>query len=312
MAYLVTGGAGFIGSHLVDALAAKKNKVIVVDDFSSGKETNLSRHKNSKHLVVYKRSVCDNLKEIFQNNIHTVFHFAALSKVAYSLVHPLKTHQANVEGTVNILEMARTFKVKRVVFASSSSVYGDAQRLPMKETTQPRPLSPYALQKLIGEEYCKLYCTLYGVQTIILRYFNVFGPRQNPEGAYGFLIPKFIALISKQKIPTVYGNGTQSRDFIYIDDVIEATLKAASSSNPLLWATPLNVGSGENVSVNDAAKAIAQFAEKKTIKPHYAPWRNEPRHTLADISKIRRMLGWKPKTPFKEGLRKTYTFYSHP
>lgn len=311
MAYLVTGGAGFIGSHLVDALVAKKNEVIVVDDFSSGKKKNLSRHKNSKHLIVYKRSVRDNLKDVFQNSIHTIFHFAALSKVPYSLAHPLKTHQVNGEGTVNILEMARMFKVKRVVFASSSSVYGEQGNALLKENMPLHPLSPYALQKLIGEEYCKLYYTIYGVETIILRYFNVFGPRQNPEGVYGFLIPKFITLISKHKMPTIYGDGTQTRDFIYIDDAVEATLKATFSNDPRIFGAPLNVGLGKNISVNEIANAVAQLAGKGAIKPHHAAARKEPKHTLADISNIKRILGWKPKTPFVKGLKETYAFFNH-
>lgn len=308
MEYLVSGGAGFIGSHLVDKLIERGDSVTVIDDFSSGKKENLSHHKRNKKLHIYKKNICSNLTSIFKKRrFDAVFHFAALSRVQYSIQYPVKTHKVNVEGTLNILSLCKEFKVKKIIFPSSSSVYGE-QKIASKEKIKSRPLSPYALQKLICEYYCNLFHTLYGLDAVILRYFNVFGPRQNPEGEYGFLIPKFIKLLNAGERPTIYGDGFQTRDFIYISDAVEATLLAENISRGNVTGKILNVGSGKGTSVNEVANAIIELSNKK-ITPFFKPPRNEPKHTLANISKIRKELRWEPKISFREGLKNTYQYF---
>ena len=205
MKYLVTGGAGFIGSNLVDRLLELEHKVVVIDDFSLGKKENLREHKN---LVVHKRSICDNLYNIFSvEKFDGVFHVAALPRVQFSIKNPIETNNVNVNGTLNLLDECRYFGVKRFVFSSSSSIYGDQDRLPLVETMNPNPMSPYAIQKITGEYYCKSFNSSPGLETISLRYFNVFGARQDPSGDYACLIPKFISLINKNIQPTINGDG---------------------------------------------------------------------------------------------------------
>lgn len=308
MEYLVSGGAGFIGSHLVDKLIERGDSVTVIDDFSSGKEENLSCHKRNKKLFIYRKNICSNLTSIFKKKrFDVVFHFAALSRVQYSIQYPVKTHKVNVEGTLNILSLCKEFKVKKIIFPSSSSVYGE-QKIASKEKIKSRPLSPYALQKLICEYYCNLFHALYGLDTVVLRYFNVFGPRQNTEGEYGFLIPKFIKLLHAGERPIIYGDGFQTRDFIYISDAVTATLLAENISRGNVTGKILNVGSGKGTSVNEVANAIIELSNKK-ITPLFKPPRNEPKHTLANISKIRKELRWEPKMSFREGLKNTYQYF---
>lgn len=310
MAYLVTGGAGFIGSHLVDALLDEGQRVIVIDDFSFGKEENLANHKNNKNLLIWRKNICDDLTGVFkEKKIKVVFHLAALSRVQFSIQNPRETHNVNVNGTLNLLSMCEKFKVKRIIFASSSSIYGDREGTPLREDMVANPTSPYALQKLIGEEYCRLFHTLYGLETISLRYFNVFGPRQDPEGDYGFLIPKFSTLINKNMRPPINGDGKQTRDFVYISDTVEATVAAANSENENCLGQTFNIGSGKNISVNEVTKRIIKLSTK-SIEPMYGPPVREPKQTLADISKIKDLLGWEPEISFDEGLKKTYEYFS--
>ena len=310
MEYLVTGGAGFIGSHLVDALAKKSDGIIIVDDFSSGKENNLAHHKNSKNVIIYKKSVCDDLASIFENHsIDVVFHLAALPKVQVSIKHPAKTHAVNVNGTLSLLQLCQKFNIKKFVFSSSSAVYGEQKKLPFQEHSTPDPLSPYALHKFIGEQYCALFSKLYALDTISLRYFNVFGPRQNPEGDYGFLIPKFITVVNNNQSPVIFGDGEQTRDFVYVSDVVDALLLAAETKDKKLQGQIFNVGSGINTSVNEIATHIIALS-KKNIKPTHTPPVIEPRNTLADISKIKKALGFSPKVSLEEGLTNTYKYFS--
>lgn len=304
---LVTGGAGFIGSHIVDKLLELDNEVVVIDNFSSGKDENLSQHKNNKNLKVYNKSICDDdIDKLFQN-VAIVFHLAAIPRVQYSINYPKKTNQANITGTLNVLEACKKTGVEKFVYSASSSAYGDQTELPLVETMNPNPMSPYALQKLVGEHYSKLYNLLYGIKTISLRYFNVYGPRQDPEEGYACLIPKSINLVFQNKSPEIYGDGEQTRDFTYIKDVVEASILAADTSNERVFGQVLNIGSGCKISVNQVVESIIG---KKSIKPEYKSPVVEPRDTLADISKAKILLKWEPKYSFEQGIKETISILS--
>lgn len=315
--YLVTGGAGFIGSHLVDRLIADGHDVVVIDNFSLGKEENI----NAK-AKLYRQSICDDLNSLFTiHSFDAVFHLAALPRVQYSIAYPRESHEANINGTLNLLLAARDHGVKRFVYSSSSSVYGNQKSLPLVETMVPAPMSPYAFQKLAGEHYCRLFAELYGLETVSLRYFNVYGPRQNPDGAYAGQIPKFFAKLLKGETPTINGDGEQTRDNTYVDDVVEANLAAAlyPTRPPLyskgevqevyIWGQAFNIGGGHNHSVNQTTNYILQITNSK-IQPTHGPAVIEPHDTLADIAKAKSVLGWTPKTDFDEGLKKTYEYFT--
>lgn len=305
---LITGGAGFIGSHLVDRLLKEGYVVVVFDDFSLGKEENLAQHKNNKNLVIYRKSIGDDLSEIFsKHSFRVVFHLGAIPSVQFSLQEPQKTNAINLGGTLNLLEHCRKFKLKRFILSSSSAVYGMQNILPIKETAHLRPLSPYGLQKLMSEQYCHLYHVVYGLETISLRYFNVFGPRQNPKGDYASLIPKFIQQVSEGKSPTINGDGTQTRDFVFVSDVVEANLLAAKTNNKVCFGEAFNIGTEKNISVNKIASLIISLAQKK-VKPLYGPSLIEPKNTQADITKAEKMLDWKPKISFEEGLKYMFNY----
>ncbi len=308
MAVLVTGGAGFIGSNLVEKLLELQHRVIVVDDFSLGKEENLPRNNN---LLIHKKSIGDpNLFSLIKNeSIETIFHLAALPRVQFSIQHPQETHEANVNGTLNLLQICKDLGIKRFIFSSSSAIYGDQDTLPLVEEMKPNPMSPYALHKLIGEHYCKLYNLLYRLETISLRYFNVYGRRQNPEGNYANLIPRSIMLFQKNQSPTIFGDGNQTRDFTFVSDVVEANILAASAHNSACFGEVFNIGSGRNISVNQVIHEIKKVS-KSEKDPVYALPVVEPRDTLADISKAKKLLAWEPKVPFEKGLEETYQYFS--
>ncbi len=309
MGYAVTGGAGFIGSHLADALLLRGDTVIVIDDFSSGKEENLRAHQNNKKLIAYKKSICDDVSDIFKKHkIDVVFHLAANPGVQFSIQHPIESHQVNVDGTLNVLHAANRCGVKRVIFASSAAVYGETIQMPLHETMTPNPASPYALQKLIGEQYCQLFTRLYDIETVILRFFNVFGPRQNPQGDYGFLIPKFITLVNNNKSPIIYGDGEQTRDFIYVSDVVEALMLAANADKTCI-GNIFNIGTGKNTSIKEIAKLIIGLGNA-TVAPKHGRAIIEPRHSVADISRAKKMLGWEPQIALENGLKKTHQYFS--
>jgi len=309
MAFLVTGGAGFIGSNVVDRLLALNHEVIVLDDFSLGKIENLSQHRKNKNLKIVKKSICGNLEKVFNSDIQAVFHLAALPRVQFSIQKPVETHNANVNGTLNLLNHCKKSGVKRFIFSSSSSVYGDQKEILLNESMKPNPLSPYALHKLVGEQYCSLFNTLFGIEAISLRYFNVYGQRQNPEGNYACLIPKFIKLIHAGEKPVINGNGDQTRDFTFVEDVVEANILAMQTKNKACFAQAFNIGFGKNHSVNEVTKMINSRAGKN-IAPIHGPAVIEPKHTLADISKAKEMLGWKPKTALDNGLEKTFAYFT--
>lgn len=311
MTYLVTGGAGLIGSHLVDRLLKDNHKIVILDDFSSGKEENISQHKNNPNLSVKKMSICDDLKELFVNeNFDAVFHLAAIPRVQFSIKYPMETHEANVNGTLNLLNACKEFGVKRFIFSASSSAYGDQDTLPLSENMRPNPMSPYALHKLISEEYCKIFNFLYGLETIALRYFNVFGPRQNPDGEYACLIPKFITRIYNNERPIINGDGNQTRDFTFVEDVANANILAAKTQNKKCFGQCFNIGGGNNHSVNQVTDAILKISGKN-IGPIHGPAVIEPHDTLADISKAKEYLDWEPQISFEEGLKKTWEYFTN-
>ncbi len=303
--YLVTGGAGFIGSNLVDALLERGNRVVVVDNFSTGKIKNLAEHRGNKNLKIYKKDINDNLSAIFKKNkFDAVFHVAALPRVQFSIAQPLKTNRANLDGTLNLLETCRRFRVKRFIFSSSSSIYGGQKTLPLIETMKPNPLSPYALHKLASEHYCRLYNLIHGMETISLRYFNVYGPKQDPRGQYAILIPKFTYLIKHNKRPKINGDGEQTRDFTHVSDVVRANLLAAKTRNKKCFGEMFNIGAGDNQSVNKVTNLILKNL-KKNLKPVHGPAVIEPHDTLADVRKAKKLLGWSPKVKFEKGIKLT-------
>jgi UDP-glucose 4-epimerase len=291
---LVTGGAGFIGSHLVGRLLKEGCNVTVIDDLSEGKWENLPKHTNLKK---YKVSILDNVSKYVKGQ-EVIFHLAALPRLKRSIDDPKATHEVNVDGTFNMLLAAKEFKVKRFIFASSSSVYGNQKRLPLTEDMVPSPLVPYSLQKLIGEEYLKMFSELWGVGCVSLRYFNVYGVRMDPDSVYANLLPKFIKIIKNNERPVINGDGTHSRDFTYIDDVVDATLLAAESK---FTGEVFNIGYGKRISVNKVVNILNKIMNKK-VMPTHGPAAVEPVTTLASNQKAKKMLGWEPKIKFEEGV----------
>ncbi len=292
---LVTGGAGFIGSHLVERLLAEGARVTVIDDLSEGKWENLPEHKN---LLKVQASILGNIsKHIAENEV--IFHLAAIPRLQRSLDQPWQSNRVNIDGTLKLLLLAKKHKIKKFIFASSSSVYGNQNRLPFKESMQPAPLVPYSLQKLVGEKYCQMFARVWGLPTISLRYFSVYGPRMNPEGQYALLIPKFIKLIYQDIAPTINGDGRQVRDFTYVSDAIEATILAAKS---YISGEVFNIGFGKSISVNDVAQMINRLMGKN-IKPVHGPQVVESKATLSSSEKAREYLGWKPKVDLEKGLK---------
>lgn len=300
--YLVTGGAGFIGSHLVRRLVREGATVRVVDNISTGQLARLEDLYGSIEFI--NGDLSDPLFcNAVVNGIHCVFHQAAIPSVQRSVLDPAGTNRANVTATLNLLESCRRAAVRRFVYAASSSAYGDTEVLPKTEAMCPNPLSPYALQKLVGERYCKLYHDLYGLETVSLRYFNVFGPDQDPYSEYSAVIPKFIsALVAGQPI-TIYGDGEQSRDFTYVENVVEANLLAMQSGYAA--GTCLNIGCAERISLNDLVRLLERMLSVAAVVNHVAAKPGDVRHSLADISLADRLLGYSPRIQVEEGLRMT-------
>lgn len=305
MKTLVTGGAGFIGSHLVDRLLELGHDVVVIDDFSSGKPENLKHQDKNRRLNVIKADICGDINKYFAG-VDVVFHVAAVPRVQYSIKFPEITNKVNVAGTVNVLEASRKAGVKKIVYSASSSAYGDQDTLPLVETMLPNPMSPYAVQKLVGEYYCRLYWLIHKIPTFSLRYFNVYGPRQDPSGGYACLIPRTIMLVSEGKSPVIYGDGEQTRDFTYVKDVVEANIAAMNCTNEKAFGEVFNIGAGKNFSVNHVCKAI--IGSKKISSIHQDPV-VEPHDTLADISKAKKLLGWTPAHSFERAIKDTRKSY---
>ena len=301
MKFLVTGGAGFIGSNIVDELLKRNYTVRVLDNFSTGKRENLRGFDNDLELIEGDIRSYHIVRQAVQG-IDVVLHQAALPSVPRSIHDPITTHEVNATGTLNILDAAKEAGVKRIVYASSSSVYGDSPELPKREDMIPNPLSPYAVSKLAGENYCHVFSRLYGIETVILRYFNVFGPRQDPNSQYSAVIPKFIKLVTEDERPVIFGDGTQSRDFTYVSNVVEANILAALKEidTPVV----MNCASNGQVTVNDLVVQINILC-KKDIKPIYEKKRpGDIIHSYADINLIENKLGYKTKINFRDGLQK--------
>lgn len=298
---IVTGGAGFIGSHLVSRLLADGYRVTVVDDFSSGREENLAGLISHPHLKVERLSILDEGLSSLFSGADVIFHVAAVPRVQYSIRYPELTNRANIEGTLKVLEAARESGVKRIIYSSSSSIYGGQDHLPLTESMAPNPMSPYALQKLAAETYCRMYHQLFGLETICLRYFNVYGPRQDPHGGYANLIPRSIHLMLRGESPVIFGDGSHTRDFTFVDDVVEANILAFHTKNTAAFGEFMNIGGGRNLSVNEVVSIILQG---KPIQPNYQAPVIEPGDTLADIRKAATLIGWKPAVSFEEGIRR--------
>ena len=306
--YLVTGGAGFIGSHIVEALVAKGETVRVVDDLSTGRRQNLSSVVSDDRVELVEADLATpGVANQAVAGIDHVLHIAAIPSVPRSVKEPLATNRANVDGTLLLLAAARDAKVKRVVFASSSSVYGDSPTLPKHEEMPTRPLSPYALQKLVGEHYNRLFHALYGLDTIALRFFNVFGPRQDPTSPYSGVISLFTSALSEGRQPTIHGDGEQTRDFTYVSDVADGVITASHASD--VGGQVVNLACGGRTSLNRLFE-ILRTAVGSTVEPVYGPPREgDVRDSQADITRARRLFGFEPRVTLEEGLRQTVEWY---
>ena len=301
--YLVTGGAGFIGSHIVLRLRARGDRVRIADDFSSGRRENVPPgvdlvEGDLADPAVAARAVsgCD-----------FVIHQAAIPSVPRSVKDPVKSHRANVDGTLNVLVAARDARVKRLVFAGSSSVYGDIAVLPKREDMRPSPLSPYALQKLVGEQYCQLFTRLYGLETVVTRYFNVFGPRQQPGSPYSGVISLFIEALAAGRGPTVHGDGRQTRDFTFVGDVVSGVLQCCEA--PGIAGEVINVAAGGRISLLELIRSLQMILETAAEPTFGPPREGDVRDSQADIGKARKLLGFSPSVPFDDGLRQTVAWF---
>jgi len=304
--YLITGGAGFIGSHIAEKLVSLGEKVRVLDNFSSGKRTNLAGLEDKLEVITSDILDLDALKKAAAE-ARVIFHQAALRSVPFSVENPTLVNRVNVEGTLNVLTAARDAGVKRVVYASSSSAYGRGSMQPKKETDTPGPISPYAVAKLAGEYYCKVFSELYGLETVSLRYFNVFGPRQDANSQYAAVIPRFIQWALQGQPLEIHGDGLQSRDFTYIDNVVAANLQAAQTQ--LGVGQAFNVGQGETHTLLDLVANIEKSLGTKLQRSHTAARAGDVRYTQADISESKRCLGYNPGVSFEEGLARTVQFF---
>ncbi|MBA7465688.1 UDP-N-acetylglucosamine 4-epimerase [subsurface metagenome] len=300
--YLVTGGAGFIGSNIVEELVKRGEKVRIVDDFSTGRRENIVGFKDSVELIEGDLRDWEIVKRAMKG-VDFVLHQGALPSVERSIEDPLTTTKVNIMGTLNVLLAARKVKVKRVVYASSSSVYGDTPTLPKKEGMKTNPQSPYAVTKLIGEEYCRIYYSIYGLETVCLRYFNVFGPRQDPGSQYAAVIPKFITLMLKGKSPPIYGDGEQSRDFTFIDNVVEANLQTCTAKGAP--GEVFNIAYSKRVTINELVERLNKILQTRIEPTYQSPRKGDVRHSLADISQAGKTLHYSPEIGFDEGLEKT-------
>lgn len=307
---VVTGGAGFIGSNLAEHLIGQGYRVTVVDNLSTGRAQNLSgwseKAGNQFEFLQTDINETDQLRQAFKG-VSCVFHLAAIPSVGRSIENPAATQAANMNGTLSVLTAARDAGVKRVVAASSSSIYGDDANLPKQENRTGRCLSPYALSKFVTEEYCRLFHKLYGLETVALRYFNVFGPRQDPDSHYAAVIPRFATSLLSGGQPTIFGDGEQSRDFTFIANVIQANLKAATA--PDVAGEAFNIGCGTQTSLNQLVEKLSQIVGRPA-KPKYEPVRKgDVRHSVADISKAGRMLGYSPAVTLEAGLQRVVDWF---
>lgn len=306
MRYLVTGGAGFIGSNTVDELVRRGHGVVVLDDLSSGKEENLADVRTK--ITFMKGSITD--LEAVQKAMHQaeyVIHLAARTSVPRSVKDPIDTNHINVEGTLNVLVAARDNRVKRVVFAASSSAYGETPTLPKKESMQPVPISPYGVSKYVGELYARTFGYCYGLENVCLRYFNIFGPRQDPDSPYSGVLSRFATAFLQDERPVVFGDGEQSRDFTYVENAVEANLLACEA--PAVSGGVFNIGTGDRFSLNQTLDILRRVSGKKLQAKYEPPREGDIRDSQADITAAREFLGYEPTVRFEEGLERTYDWY---
>jgi nucleoside-diphosphate-sugar epimerase len=306
MKILVTGGAGFIGSHLAQALAAKGHRVRVLDDLSGGRRQNLAAVRGD---VEFLRGNCADIDTARRavRGVEVVYHEAAVPSVARSVDDPALSHRANATATLTMLVAARDAGVRRFVYAGSSSVYGDTPKLPKREDMLPRPRSPYAVGKLMGEHYLRIFHELYGLETLTLRYFNVYGPRQNASSPYSGVISLFVTALLAGRRPVLYGTGQQSRDFTYVEDVVQGNLRALGARG--LAGQHVNVATGRRLTLRQLLQAIARLLGVPARAERRPPRKGDVRHSLADISAARRLLGYRPRVDFETGLRRTVEWY---
>ncbi len=309
MKTVVTGGAGFIGSNLVELLLDEGHAVLILDDLSTGKKENVSTFLEGRDCSLKQGSVTDLrlLKEIFQD-VECVFHQAAIPSVQRSVENPRATHEVNVNGTLNVLLAARDCGVEQVIYASSSSVYGDTPTLPKHEEMLPTPKSPYAVSKLTGEYYCRVFAEVYGLQAVSLRYFNVYGPRQDPYSEYAAVIPRFITRILAHHPPVIYGDGTQTRDFTFVKDVARANLLAAERNAEGVC----NIACGVRISINELAASIMELIGVELEVRYDEPRPGDIKDSLADIARAREALGFQPEFALTEGLAETIRWFQRP
>lgn len=304
--YLVTGGAGFIGSNISEELVKRGEKVRILDNFSTGKRENIVKFKDSIELIEGDLGNLEVVKRAMIG-VDFVLHQGALPSVERSIEEPLTTNKVNILGTLNVLLAACEAKVKRVIYASSSSVYGDTRTLPKKEVMKTSPQSPYAVTKLIGEEYCRIYYSIYGLETVCLRYFNVFGPRQDPSSQYAAVIPKFITLMLRGESPPIYGDGEQSRDFTFIDNVVKANLEACEAKG--VSGRAFNIACGKSISINNLVQRLNRILKTRIEPTYQSPRKGDVRHSWADISQARKILHYSPEVGFAAGLEKTVRWF---
>lgn len=305
--FLITGGAGFIGSNLADELIRQGGKVVILDNLVTGFRENLEEINGDFEFVEGDLNDDDKLESAVEG-VETIFHQAALPSVPRSVKNPLETHQACVNGTFNLLLKAKENNVRRVIYAASSSAYGDKETLPKVETMLPEPLSPYAAAKLMGEYYCQVFSRVYGLETICLRYFNVFGPRQNPASQYSGVISRFVDALMADKTPVIYGDGETSRDFTYIANIVDANIKAARTAQGI--GEVMNAANGERISLNELLEILKKITGKESVTAEYQPERKgDVKHSQADNNRAVEWLGYEKLVGLEEGLRKTIDWW---
>ncbi|MCB5270644.1 MAG: SDR family oxidoreductase [Candidatus Cloacimonetes bacterium] len=308
MKYLVTGGAGFIGSNIVSELLSQDQQVVVLDNFATGKRENTLPLMKNKNLTMIEGDLRSfHIVRTAVKGVDYILHQGALPSVPRSINDPITSNDVNILGMLNILEAAKEFGVKRVVCASSSSIYGNSESLPKVESMPVNPLSPYALTKYAQERYCQIFSKIYGMEAVALRYFNVFGPNQDPTSQYSAVIPKFIKLIMQDKEPMIYGDGSQSRDFTFVENNVWANIQACTA--PKASGEVINIACGKRYTLIDLVDMINEILGKN-IEPKFAPDRaGDVKHSLAGIEKAKELLGYEVRVDFKEGLRRTIEYF---
>ncbi len=305
--YLVTGGAGFIGSHIVEALVERNESVVVLDNLSTGKAENLADWRSRLTFIEGDLRDMDMVRKACRGADY-VLHQGALPSVPRSIADPVASNEVNVTGTLNVLVAAREAGVRRVVYAGSSSAYGDTPTLPKRESMPANPLSPYAITKYTGELYCQVFPRLYGLETVVLRYFNVFGPRQDPASQYAAVIPKFITALQRGEAPAIYGDGEQSRDFTYVGNVVAANLLACTA--PGAVGQVINIACGARITLNKLVEILRGILGADCV-PQYAPARpGDVKHSLADTTRATELLGYTVSVPLEEGLARTAQWFA--